>query len=109
MDMSPDPYECRLYKLSAKSKNSPIGVRIKSWQQLQLDSILQSESNIQNVLDLDTSFPCSKSDVVVRWRTSGRLGLGPQSIYLVLHVFHVISTHGFIQSSNSENENAQKS
>jgi hypothetical protein len=39
----------------------------------------------------------------------GRLGLGPQSISLVQHILHVISTHGFIQSSNSENENAQKS
>jgi hypothetical protein len=46
MDMSPDPYEIRLYKLSVKSKNSPIGVRMKSWQPLQLGSILQSESNI---------------------------------------------------------------
>jgi hypothetical protein len=109
MDMSLDSYESRLYKLSVKSKNSPIGVRMKSWQPLQLDSVLQSESNIQNVLDLDSSFPCTKSDVVAWWRTLGRLGLGPQSISLVLHVFHVISTHGFIQSSNSENENAQKS
>jgi hypothetical protein len=106
MDMSPDPYKSRLYKLSVKSENSPIGVRMKSWQPLQLDSILQSESNIQNVLDLNSSFPCTKSDVVAWWRILGRLGLGPQSISSVLHVFHVISTHGFIQSSNSENENA---
>jgi hypothetical protein len=82
---------------------------MKSWQLLQLGSVLQSESNIQNMLDLDSSFPCTKSDVVVWWRTLGRLGLGPQSIYLVLHVFIVIFTHGFIQSSNPENENAQKS
>jgi hypothetical protein len=109
MDMSLDPYESRLYKLSVKSKNSPIGVRMKSWQRLQLGSILQSESNIQNVLDLDSSFPCTKSDVVAWWRTLGRLGLGPQSISLVLRVFYVISTPGFIQSSNSENENATKS
>jgi hypothetical protein len=40
MDMSPDPYEIRLYKLSMKSKNSPIGARIKSWQPLQLGSVL---------------------------------------------------------------------
>jgi hypothetical protein len=109
MDMTLDPYEIRLYKLSVKSKNSPIGVRKKSWQLLQLGSVLQSESNIQNVLDLDSSFPCTKSDVVAWWRTLGRLGLGPQSIFLVLRVFHVISTHGFTQSSNSENENATKS
>jgi hypothetical protein len=38
-----------------------------------------------------------------------RLGLGPKLISLVLHIFHVISTYDFIQSSNSENENAQKS
>jgi hypothetical protein len=107
--MSLDPYESRLYKLSVKSKNSPIGVRMKSCQPLQLGFVLQSESNIQNVLDVDSSFPCTKSDVVAWWRTLGRLGLGPQSISLVLHVFHVISKHGFIQSSNSENENATKS
>jgi hypothetical protein len=104
MDMSLDPYESILYNLSVKSKNSPIGVRMKSWQPLQLGSVLQSESNIQ-----DSSFPCTKSDVVAWWRTLGRLGLGPQSISLVLPIFHVISTHGFIQSSNSENENATKS
>jgi hypothetical protein len=109
MDMSRYPYESRLYKLYVKSKNSPIGVRMKSWQPLQLDSVLQSESNIQNVLDLDSSFPCTKSDVVAWWRILGRLGLGPQSISLVLRIFHVISTHDFIQSSNSENENATKS
>jgi hypothetical protein len=80
MDMSLDPYESRLYKLSVKSKNSPIGVRMKPWQLLRLGSILQSESNIQNVLDLDSSFPCTKSDVVAWWTTLGRLGLGPQSI-----------------------------
>jgi hypothetical protein len=62
MDMSLHPYENRLYKLSVKSKNSPIGVRMKSWQPLQLGSVLQSESNIQNVLDF--SFPSTKSDVV---------------------------------------------
>jgi hypothetical protein len=39
-DISPDPYESRLYKLSVKSKNSPIGVRMKSWQPLQLGSVL---------------------------------------------------------------------
>jgi hypothetical protein len=48
---------------------------MKSWQPLQLDSVLQSESNIQNVLDLDSSFPCTKSDVVAWWTTLGlRLG-----------------------------------
>jgi hypothetical protein len=62
--MSPDLYESRLYKLFVKSKNSPIRVCMKSWQPLQLGSVLQSESNIQNVLDLDSSFPCTKSDVV---------------------------------------------
>jgi hypothetical protein len=46
----------------------PIGVRMKSWQPLQLGSVLQSESNIQNMLDLDSSFPCTKSDVVAWWR-----------------------------------------
>jgi hypothetical protein len=109
MDISLDPFESRPDKLSVKSKNAPIGVRMKSWQPLQLGSILQSESNVQNVLDLDSFFPCTKSDVVVLWRTLERLGLGPQSIYLVLHIFHIICTHGFIQSSNSKNENAQKS
>jgi hypothetical protein len=78
MDMSLDSYESRLYKLFVKPKNSPIGVRIKSWQSLQLGSVLQSESNIQNVLDLDSSFPCTKSDVVAWWTTLGRLGFGPQ-------------------------------
>jgi hypothetical protein len=61
MDMSPDLYESRIYKLSVKSKNTPIGVHMKSWQPLQLCSVLQSESNIQNVLDLDSFFPCTKS------------------------------------------------
>jgi hypothetical protein len=78
MDMSLYPYESRLYKLSMKSKNPLIGVRIMSWQPLQLGFILQSESNIQNMLDLDSFFPCTKSDVVAWWRTLGRLGLGPQ-------------------------------
>jgi hypothetical protein len=82
---------------------------MKSWQPLQVGSVLQFESNIQNVLDLDSSFSCTKSDMVAWWGTLGRLGFGPQYISLVLHIFHVISTHGFIQSSNSENENAQKS
>jgi hypothetical protein len=82
---------------------------MKLWQPLQLGSVLQSESNIQNVLDFDSFFPCTKSDVVVWWRIFGRLGSGPQSISLVLHVFDVISTHGFIHSSNFENDNAQKS
>jgi hypothetical protein len=82
MDMSLNLYENRLYKLSVKSKNSPIRVRMKSWQPLQLGSVLQSESNIQNVLDLNSSFPCTKSDVVAWWRTLGRLGFGPQSIFL---------------------------
>jgi hypothetical protein len=77
MDMSPDPYESRLYKLSVKSKNSPIGVRMKSWQPLQLGSILQSESNIQNVLDLDSSFPCTKSDVVAWWTSLAFLFSSP--------------------------------
>jgi hypothetical protein len=96
VDMSLDPYESRLYKFSVKSKNPPIEVCMKSWQPLQLGSILQSESNIQNVLDLNSFFPCTKSDVVAWWRTLGRLGLGPKSISLVLHIFHIISTHGFI-------------
>jgi hypothetical protein len=91
------------------TKQNPIGVCTKSWQPLQLSSIVQSESNIKNMLDLDYSSPCTKSDMVAWWRTLGRLGLGPQSISLVLRIFHVISTHGFIQSSNSENENATKS
>jgi hypothetical protein len=82
---------------------------MKLWQPLQLGSFLQSKSNIPNVLDLGSFFPYTKSDVVAWWRTLERLGLGPQSISLVLHVFYVISTHGFIQSSNSENENPQKS
>jgi hypothetical protein len=38
--MGPDPYESRLYKLFVKSKNPLIGVRMKSWQLLQLDSVL---------------------------------------------------------------------
>jgi hypothetical protein len=105
--MSLDPYKNRFDKLSVKSKNAPIGVGMKSWQPLQLGSFLQSESNIENMLDLDSFFPCTKSDLVVWWRTLERLG--PQSISLVLHIFHIISTHGFMQSSNSENENAQKS
>jgi hypothetical protein len=53
------------------------------------------------MLDLDTF-----GDVMVWWRTLGRLGLDPHSISLVVHIFHVISTHGFILLSNSENENA---
>jgi hypothetical protein len=64
MDMSLDPYESRLYKLSVKFKNPTIGVRMMSWQPLQLGSILQSESNIRNVFDLDSFFPCTKSEVV---------------------------------------------
>jgi hypothetical protein len=96
MDMSLDPYESRLYKLSVQSKNPAIGVRMKSWQLLQFGSILQSESNIQNMLVLDSSFPCTKSDVVAWWRILGNLRLGPESIYLVLYVFHIIFTHGFI-------------
>jgi hypothetical protein len=64
MDTSPDPYESRLYKFS-----------VKSWQPLQLGSVLQSESNIQNMLDLDSFFPCTKSEVVAWWRTLGDLGL----------------------------------
>jgi hypothetical protein len=96
MDISLDPYESRLYKLSVKSKIAPIRVRMKLWQSLQLGSVLQSESNIQNVLDLDSFFPCTKSDVVAWWRILEILGLGSQSISLVLHIFHVISTHGFI-------------
>jgi hypothetical protein len=64
MNVSLDPYESRLYKISVKSKNTPIGVRMKSWQLLKLGYVLQSESNIQNVLDLDSLFPCTKSDMV---------------------------------------------
>jgi hypothetical protein len=75
--MSPDSYESRFYKLSVKFKNSPIGVRMKSWQPLQLGSILQSESNIQNVLDLDSSFPCTKSDVLAGGEHWEDLGLVP--------------------------------
>jgi hypothetical protein len=108
MYMSLDPYESTLYKLSVKFKNPLIGVRMKSWQLLELGSVLQSEFNIQNMLDLDYFFPCTKSDVMAWWRTLKRFGLGPQLISLVLHIFHIIFTHGFIQSSNSENENAQK-
>jgi hypothetical protein len=109
MDMILNPYESTLYRLSVKSKNTPIGVRMKSWQLVQHGSMLQSKSNFQNVLDLDSFFSCNKSDVVAWWRTLERLRLDPQSVSLVLHIFHVISTHGFIQSSNSENDNAQKS
>jgi hypothetical protein len=105
--MSSDPKKVDF--ISLKSKNALIGVHMKSWQPLQLGTVLQSESNIQNVLDLDSFFPYTKSDVVAWWRILGRLGLGLQSIFLVLHIFHIISTHGSIQSSNSENENAQKS
>jgi hypothetical protein len=106
MDVSLDWFESKLDKLSVKSKNAPIGICMKSWQPLKLGSILQSESNIQNVLDLDSFFPCTKSDVMAWWRILERFGLGPQSIPLILHIFHIISTHGFIQSSNSENKNA---
>jgi hypothetical protein len=77
MDMSLNPYKSRLYKLFMKSKNPLIGVRMKSWQPLQLGSVLQSESSIQNVLDLDSFFPRTKSDVVAWWRTLERLGFGP--------------------------------
>jgi hypothetical protein len=94
MDMSLDPYESRLYKLSVKSKNSRIGARMKSWQLLQLGSVLQSESNIQrqsesniqNVLDLDSSFPRTKSDVVAWWTTLGRLGSVP-NLFLWSSIF----------------------
>jgi hypothetical protein len=66
--MSPDPYDSRLDKLFVKLKNAPIGVGMKSWQPLQLGSVLQSESNIQNMLDLDFFFPCTKSNVVGKER-----------------------------------------
>jgi hypothetical protein len=64
MDVIVDPFESRLDKFSMKSKNALIGVRTKLWQLLQPSSILQSESNIQNVLDLNSFFRCTKSDVV---------------------------------------------
>ena len=89
MEMIPDPLENRLDKLSRKYLNVQNGVRMKSWQLSQVVSVLQSESNIQNVLDLDSSFPCAQSDVVIRWRTLGVLGLGPQSTWLTFHVFHM--------------------
>jgi hypothetical protein len=81
MDMSLDPYESRLYKISVKSKKAPIGVCMKSWQPLQLDSILQSESNIQNVLDLDSFFPCTKSDVWPGGEHWKDLGLVPNQFF----------------------------
>jgi hypothetical protein len=82
MDIILDPYESKLYKLSVKSKNAPIRFHMKSWQLLQFGSVLQSESNVQNVLDLDSFFPYTKSDMVTWWRTLAILGLGPQSIFL---------------------------
>jgi hypothetical protein len=62
MDMSSDPKKVDF--ISLKSKNALIGVHMKSWQPLQLGTVLQSESNIQNVLDLDSFFPYTKSDMV---------------------------------------------
>jgi hypothetical protein len=78
MDMSMDPYEIELYKIFLKFKNAQIGTRMKSWQLLQLGSVLQSDSNIQNVLDLDFfSFLAPK----VTWWLGGEywkdLGLVP--------------------------------
>ena len=64
-----------------------------------------SKSNIQNVLDLDSSFPCAQSDVVIRWRTLGVLGLGPQSTSLTFHVFHM--QWNLPLKRNSEEENVQ--
>jgi hypothetical protein len=60
MDVSLDPFESRLDKLFVKSRNTSIGVYTKSWQPLQFGSFLQSESNIQNMLDLNSFFPCTK-------------------------------------------------
>ena len=54
MDVRPDLFESRLDTLSTKSKITPIGVRMKLWQQLQVENFLQSETNIQNVLDLES-------------------------------------------------------
>ena len=54
MEMIPDPLENRLDKLSRKYSNVQNGVRMKSWRLSQVVSVLQSESNIQNVLDLDS-------------------------------------------------------
>jgi len=109
MEMIPDLLENRLDKLSRKYLNVQNGVRMKSWQLSQVVSVLQSESNIQNVLDLDSLFPCAKSDVVTWWRTLEIFALGPQSTSLVLHIFHVPSTLGINKASISENENVQKS
>jgi hypothetical protein len=107
MDVSLDPFESRLDKLSVKSKNAPIGVRMNSWQLLQLGSVMQSESNIQNVLDLDSFFPCTKSDVLAWWRILGIYGIDPQSTSLVLHAFLVclilFSIHVCISENNNEN------
>jgi len=64
MDLSPDPYETRLHKLSTKYLNVPIRVRMRPWCPSQVGAVLQSESSLQNVLDMDSFFPCTKSDVV---------------------------------------------
>ena len=60
----------------------------------------------QNVLDLISFFPWTKSEVVSWWRTLGILVLGLQSTSLVLHAFHVSLTlfliHVCIFKNNNE-------
>ena len=89
MDMRSDPLESRLNKLSTKYLNGPIRVRMRPWRPSQVDVFLQSESSLQNVLELISFHLWAQSDVVACWRTWGTLGLGPQSTSLVLHAFHV--------------------
>jgi hypothetical protein len=107
--MSPDPYECRLDKVSIKYLNAQNGVQMKSWRPSQVNTFLQYESNIQNVLDLDSFFSCTKSDVGAWWRTLAILGLVPQSTCLVLHAFHVCLILFLIHVCISENDDEHTS
>ena len=67
------------------------------------------ESESQNVLDLISFFPWTKSDVVSRWRTLGIHGFGPQSTSLTFHAFHMQSNLPLIHVSISENDNEHTS
>jgi hypothetical protein len=67
---------------------------------------MQSESSVQNVLDLISFHFWAKSDMMAWWQMRGTLGLGPQSTSLV---FHVCLALFFIQVHIPENYNEQTS
>jgi hypothetical protein len=69
VDVRLDPLESRLDKLSMKYLNGPIRVRMRPWRPSQVDAFLQSESSLQNVLDLISFYLWAQSDVVAWWRT----------------------------------------